>query len=111
MLRKGRILILFNIICLIPLFLSGCKDKIVVNNAFVYLVHDSCINYGSISGQQWQSVFVDEYSTEVTAVAKNGYVFIGWSDGGKKPSRIDLATSANDRGPVVFYAYFEAIDE
>lgn len=108
--EKVRKLLLSSLCLLSLLPATGCKDKIVVNNAFVYLVHDSCIGYGIISGKQWQPVYIDEYSTEVTAIPKNGYKFIEWSDGDKKPTRKDLAINNNDKGPVIFYAYFEAID-
>ena len=108
-------------ICLLALLpLTSCEKKIVVNNAFVYLVHDSCYNYGRIGAlingkpivnienfYQWQSVFVGEYSQEVVAVPNNGYKFVKWSDGLATISRKDLATNDNDNGPVVFYAYFE----
>lgn len=108
--EKIRKLLLSSLCLLSLLSATGCKEKIVVNNAFVYLVHDSCYHYGTISGEQWQSVFVDEYSTEVTAVPKNGYRFIEWSDGLTTSSRKDLAVNDNSNGPVTYYAYFEAID-
>lgn len=100
--------LLLSSVCLLSLLpASGCKEKIVINNAFVYLVHDSCYNYGTISGEQWQSVFVDEYSTEVIAVPKEGHIFLYWSDGITDCKRCDLASHKNDNGPVVVYAYFK----
>jgi len=123
--EKVRKLLLSSLCLLSLLPASGCKDKIVVNNAFVYLVHESCYSYGHIGilvdGEpvyytqdnyyQWQSVLVGEYSQEVVAIPNPGYKFIVWSDGCKEVLRKDLATNENDNGPVVFYAFFEVVDE
>lgn len=90
------------------LFLTpSCDRTIVVNNAFVYLVAEECYEYGSINGEQWQPVYVGEFSSIVTAVPKEGFVFAGWSDGLLTASRTDLAKPENGNGPVVFYALFE----
>ena len=102
---------IFLYILLTPFIVLGCKERIVVNNAYVYLVHDDSYGCGLISGEQWQSVFVGEYSTEVIAIPNDGYRFLEWSDGLKTPNRTDLASNDNDSGPIVFYAYFEVIDE
>lgn len=118
--EKIRRLFLSYICVLAILPVIGCSKKIVVNNAFVYLVHDSCYDYGKIgiiiNGKtvvqyenyyQWQSVYVGEYSLEVVAVPNNGYKFIKWSDGLTTISRKDLAINENDSTPVVIYAFFE----
>ena len=109
----GKIKKLFiSSICLLSLIpLASCEKKIVVNNSFVYLVHESCFDCGTIRGEQWQSVFIEEYSSEVVAVPKDGYKFVKWSDSLTTISRRDLATNSNDFGPVVFYAYFEVNNE
>lgn len=92
---------------LFPLSLLGCKDEIVVNNVFVYLVDEKCINQGYIEGNGWQSVYLNDYSSSVTAVANDGYKFISWSDGNINATRSDLATKNNNNGPIIYYAYFE----
>lgn len=107
------------ILCTSLLF-SGCTDKIVVNNAFVYCVdpNDYVYGYFAMQGQasvetySFQSVFVGEYSKEVTAVvtAKGqaaGYIFVSWSDGNTNPARSDLAKKENGDEPIIFYAHFE----
>lgn len=107
------------ILCTSLLF-SGCSNKIVVNNAFVYCVNpeDYVSGYFRLTGEasvetySFQSVFVGEFSKEVTAVVtaqgqKAGYVFVSWSDGNTNPSRSDLAKKENGDGPIVFYAHFE----
>ena len=117
--------LLFSSICLVALVpLASCEKRIVVNNAFAYLVHDSCYNFGKIgifvNGEpvvyyenyyQWQVVFIGEYSQEVVAVPNSGYKFVKWSDGLTTINRKDLSTNDNDKGPVVFYAYFEVNNE
>lgn len=99
-------------ICLLALLpLTSCEKKIVVNNAFVYLVHESCFDYGTIQGEQWQSVYVNESTTLVIATPKDGYKFVKWNDGLKEPSRTDKWSSSNNSGPVLYYAYFEVNNE
>lgn len=92
---------------LFPLSLSACKDEIVINNAFIYLVDESCIDQGYIEGSKWQTVYIDNYSSSVTAVAKDGYKFVSWSDGNLNPTRSDLSSKENNNGPIIYYAYFE----
>ena len=89
---------------------SCSQDPIVINNAIIYLVHESCYSFGTIEGQQWQPVYVGEYSSEVVAVPKTGYRFLRWSDGLKSARRKDLAEPKNSDGPLLFYAYFELND-
>ncbi len=47
---------------------------------------------GSIEGTATQELFINQRGTVVTAVADEGYVFVGWSDGVKTASRSDIAT-------------------
>ena len=102
------------------ILLSGCSNRIVINNAFVYCVNPDDYVYGcfALVGEactetySFQSVFIGEYSKEVTAVVTKkgqdaGYVFVSWSDGNTNPSRSDLAKNENCAGPIVFYAHFE----
>lgn len=54
------------------------------------------INYkaalgGSIEGEQRQIAAIGSYAKAVTAVAKEGYMFAGWSDGYPLPVRRDIA--------------------
>lgn len=107
------------ILCTSLLF-TGCSDKIVVNNAFVYCINpeDYVTGYFKLTGEaskdtySFQSVFVGEYSKKVTAVVTEkgqdaGYIFVSWSDGNTNPTRSDLAIKENSNGPIVFYAHFE----
>ena len=97
------------VLLLLIVSISSCTDKLVVNNAFVYLVRDDCYQGGMIEGEQWQSVLIDNYSSQVTAIPNNGYKFVGWSDGLKETTRHDRASSNNNEGPIVFYAIFEIL--
>lgn len=112
--------LLKSLILCISLLFSGCSDKIVVNNAFIYCINseDYVSGYFKLTGEashnaySFQSVFVGEYSKEVTAVVTPkgqaaGYVFLSWSDGNTNPSRSDLAKKENSNEPIVFYAQFE----
>ncbi len=122
--EKIRRIFLSSICFLISLSVAACNNKFVVNNVFVYLVHEDCISMGKIgiivdgkptwyseSTYQWQSVFVGERSQEVAAMPNAGYQFIKWSDGNTNISRSDLASNDNFSGPVVYYALFEVINE
>ena len=109
---KRRSLVFGITLCLTLGFLTACNQKpVVINNAIVYLVDENCLNFGTISGQQWQIVLVGEYSTEVCAVPRNGYAFEGWSDGLTELSRFDLSSEEFIEGPRVFYARFVAEHE
>ena len=117
--KVRRIVFLFiSLLVLLPLV--SCQDKMVINNAFVYLVHENCYVCGKIglynngdpiiiseNTYQWQIVFVGDYSEEIVAVPNKGYKFVSWSDGLTTPNRKDLANNKNDSGPVLYYAYFE----
>lgn len=122
--EKIRKLFLSSICFFALLPIAGCGNKIVVNNAFVYLVHEDCLSMGKIgiyvngkptyyteNTYQWQSVFVGERSQEVVAIPNAGYQFLRWSDGNTNISRTDLASNDNYSGPVIYYAYFGAINE
>ena len=62
---------------------------------------------GLIEGEADQLVLEGETSETVVAVADDGWVFIGWNDGGKDPSRED----EDIREDLVFVAYFERVEE
>ena len=59
---------------------------------------------GTVSGNQVQTVEVGETSTEVTAVADEGYEFEKWSDGVATAARADYVT-----GPVIVKPIFQTI--
>ena len=50
---------------------------------------------GWIDGVTDQYIFEGETTTEVVAIAEEGYVFIGWSDGVKTARRQDFAEGFN----------------
>ena len=58
---------------------------------------------GWIDGVTDQYIFEGETTTEVVAIAEEGYVFIGWSDGVKTARRQDKAVEKE----MEFYAEFE----
>ena len=114
---KRKLISLFLISC--SILFAGCSNKIVINNAFEYLVQPEDFVYGyfgmsgeaSIETYSYQSIFVGEYSKEVTAYVTQaglnaGYKFVSWSDGNTNPTRKDLAKAENGNGPIVFYANF-----
>lgn len=55
-----------------------------------YEVRYNASEGGRIEGDEVQIVLCDEYSQYVTAVANEGYRFIGWSDGNKNQKRCDV---------------------
>lgn len=57
------------------------KEKYVLN----YNAHQ----YGGILGYTMQEIFFDECSSEVSAVAKEGFEFVSWSDGIFENPRVD----------------------
>ena len=61
---------------------------------------------GTVQGKRTQNVLIGNSTEEVTAVADEGYVFIGWSDGVKSATRSDIATQNN----VFYLAMFELIE-
>lgn len=58
---------------------------------------------GRIDGVKDQYIYEGETTSEVIAIAKEGYVFIGWSDGVKTARRQDKAVEKE----MEFYAEFE----
>lgn len=58
---------------------------------------------GRIDGAMDQYIFEGETTSEVIAIAEEGYVFIGWSDGVKTARRQDKAVEKE----MEFYAEFE----
>lgn len=68
----------------------------------IYIAEDG----GEIDGEEAQLCQLGENATSVTAVAMDGYMFDGWSDGNKNPGRTDL----NITDDFEVTAYFIAID-
>jgi hypothetical protein len=69
----------------------------------MYMVEEG----GIIVGDEFQAVYPGERTTEVIAVADDGYAFMGWDDGGKRPTRSD----ANITEDVVFTAIFAPLGD
>jgi len=63
---------------------------------------------GYIAGEAEQSVTQGQDSQKVLAVANDGYVFLGWSDGDGNPSRVDKAV---DRNITVKAVFIEVVDD
>lgn len=63
---------------------------------------------GYIAGESEQSVTQGQDSQKVLAVAEEGYVFLGWSDGSNDPSRVDKAV---DRNITVKAVFIEVADD
>jgi hypothetical protein len=57
---------------------------------------------GVIEGDEFQAIYPGERTTEVIAVADDGFAFAGWDDGSKRPTRSD----GNITEDVVFTAIF-----
>lgn len=70
--------------------------------AATYIAEDG----GEIIGETDQLLSPGEDATTVTAVAMNGYMFVGWNDGNNNPERTDL----NITEDLEIYAMFEALD-
>ncbi len=68
-----------------------------------YFVNDN--SFGSITGEVNQTVKSYQSGTTVTAVAKDGYRFIGWSDGVTSATRREQNVNNN----ISVTAYFELI--
>ncbi|MBE7089264.1 MAG: hypothetical protein E7362_00495 [Clostridiales bacterium] len=68
-----------------------------------YFVNDN--NFGSVTGELNQTVKSYQNGTNVTAVAKDGYRFIGWSDGVTTATRQEKNVTKN----ISVTAYFEII--
>lgn len=70
--------------------------------AVTYLVEDG----GEIQGEADQLLLPGENATTVTAVAVDGYMFVGWDDGVKNPSRTDLKITED----LEITAMFESVE-
>ena len=68
-----------------------------------YIIEDG----GYIEGEADQLVLDGKDAESVVAVADEGYVFVGWDDGGKKPARTDRQITESQ----IFTAIFVPIDE
>lgn len=62
---------------------------------------------GEIDGETDQLLKPGDDATSVTAVAMDGYVFVGWSDGNKNPGRTDLKVTAD----LEVTALFESLND
>ncbi len=58
-----------------------------------------------IRGDDRQTIEQGSATTQVVAIAQEGYYFLGWNDGKLSPSRSDVVTSEN----LVFFAYFAPV--
>ena len=68
-----------------------------------YFVNDN--NFGSVTGELNQTVQKNSNGSSVTAVAKEGYRFVGWSDGVTTATRQEKNVTKN----ISVTAYFEII--
>ena len=59
---------------------------------------------GKVYGNKTQYLKPNEETSQITAVASNGYKFVGWSDGKKEVERTDIATESCE-----YIAIFEKI--
>lgn len=71
--------------------------------AVTYLVEEG----GEIDGEADQLLLPGENATTVTAVATDGYMFVGWDDGIKNPSRTDLKITED----LEITALFDPVDD
>lgn len=65
-----------------------------------YTVTYETVDGGSIDGELVQTIIAGEKSTEVTAVAADGYAFCGWSDGVLTANRTDEAVDNVTISPI-----------
>lgn len=85
------LLLLFAVIAMF----AGCSDRdIIPPEKHVYITYN-ILGRGTITGKMHQSVLPGEDGTEVTAVADDGYVFDGWSDGVESPTRQETNVEEN----------------
>ena len=74
------------LILIIPILICSCQT----NNAIE--VKYSATEGGYIEGITTQKIDKNSATSSVTAIANEGYVFIGWSDGYTEPTRSDTLT-------------------
>lgn len=99
-----------SLILIANLILVGCSQYKVkpVNSLIYYCIAEECSNMGMIEGVARQTPLVGDYTSEVTALAYDGFVFVKWNDDNFNATRSDLSTEV----PFVSHvAYFEAINE
>ena len=65
---------------------------------------------GYLIGEADQTVTEGEYSSRVLAVADDGYMFYGWSDGNSNPSRHDKVVDRHIEATAIFIKVEEAKD-
>lgn len=66
---------------------------------------------GTITGDTKQDVTQGESSERVLAIANEGYMFLGWSDGETDPSRVDEAVQKNISVRAVFIEVPDSEDD
>ena len=90
------------------MFTVSCNKKDDDNEGGenVAVVTYEVIGEGSILGQAEQTVKNGSDTSSVTAVADEGWIFIGWDDGYSNPTRSDKAVTED----VTFTAIFEIDD-
>ncbi|MBE6537135.1 MAG: hypothetical protein E7673_04195 [Ruminococcaceae bacterium] len=96
------------LLCLSLMFTVSCNKKDDDNEGGenVAVVTYEVIGEGSILGQAEQTVKNGSDTSSVTAVADEGWIFIGWDDGYSNPTRSDKAVTED----VTFTAIFEIDD-
>lgn len=62
---------------------------------------------GDIAGEAEQVILKGGSAATVVAVADEGWMFVGWSDGGSDPARTDSGLTAN----LIFTALFQEVEE
>ena len=82
---------------------SGQGNQEQISYTLQYSVNDS--SFGYITGEVNQTIKSYQSGTTVTAVAKDGYRFIGWSDGVTSATRREQNVNNN----ISVTAYFELI--
>lgn len=78
-------------------------DELEVYVAVSYIVEEG----GTIEGEADQLVLFGENAEAVLAVADDGYFFVGWDDGQKKPSRQDKKVEKE----LILTAIFEPLED
>ena len=73
---------------------------------YVNVIYNS-VEGGLVEGEFDQRIVRGEDTSEVLAVADDGYEFLQWSDGVKDPARIDY----NVQGDMEIYALFQYVGE
>ena len=82
-------------------------DTTVYEYKVVYVIQEG---EGEIQGELEQTVRKGESGTPVVAVAKEDYVFIGWSDGSQNPYRLETNVLYNVTIKAVFLPLEEVLD-